>query len=353
MAPNLMVPEVAMPAIINSSTSVTSPPPPAASAVGNNGRRAYVTLLTGENYLPGVLALRRSLQQMRSAYPLICMVTPVVSRETRRAMEEADVQVVEVPPFIPMSEEDLVRLNYKVASFLDCWLKLRLWEMEEYETVVYMDADMIAVQNIDSLFDVPIPEDGVLATLDCWCGRKVEADRCPMFCSVAPAATSGPIMDPTAYSRKKGSAHIHGETVNSYFNAGLMVLKPDRAVFDAMGRYLSNGYDFTKYQFAEQDFLNEFYTNRWAALPYTCNAMKLLPYFHKDMWSAAELKVLALDKRNPSPADYHLALLSVLTNEKSADSAMNAIKRAELDGIIIKPVLQLYVRWWATMAGAA
>eukprot|EP00898_Chlorokybus_atmophyticus_P002325 jgi/Chlat1/3093/Chrsp21S08798 len=326
MAPNLNVPDL-RPAS-DGAQAIASPP-------SGSWRRAYVTLLTGEDYLPGVLALKRSLTQTRSLYPLLCMITPGVTAETRHQMEEAGVGVLEVQQFIPVPKEDLARLNYKVASFLDCWLKLRLWEMEKYETVVYIDADMITVQNTDDLFDIPFPDDGLLATLDCWCGRPVDGDRCPFLCSKAPAATSGTIMDPIAYS-KKGGAHINGKRANGYFNAGLMVLKPGRATFE--------------------DFLNEYYANRWAALPYTYNGMKLLPHFHKDMWSTPDLKVihyvLALNPRHQSASDYHLALASLLTNEKSTNDMMNAIKHAELDGIVTKLLLQLYVRWWATMAGA-
>ena len=40
---------------------------------------AWATLLTREDYLPGVRVLRRSLQDVGTAYPLVVMVTDGVS----------------------------------------------------------------------------------------------------------------------------------------------------------------------------------------------------------------------------------------------------------------------------------
>jgi alpha-N-acetylglucosamine transferase len=38
---------------------------------------------------------------------------------------------------------------------LDNFCKLRLWQLTEYETVVFIDADALVVRNIDRLFDYP------------------------------------------------------------------------------------------------------------------------------------------------------------------------------------------------------
>jgi alpha-N-acetylglucosamine transferase len=38
---------------------------------------------------------------------------------------------------------------------LDNFAKLRLWELEQYDNVVFIDADAIVVRNIDRLFSYP------------------------------------------------------------------------------------------------------------------------------------------------------------------------------------------------------
>jgi hypothetical protein len=57
---------------------------------------AWATLLTREDYLPGVRVLWRSLQDVSSAYPLVVMVTAGVSRTAREQLTADGCQVLEV-----------------------------------------------------------------------------------------------------------------------------------------------------------------------------------------------------------------------------------------------------------------
>ena len=49
------------------------------------------------------------------------------------------------------------------ARFVDCWTKLTVFSLVEYERVVMLDSDMLIVQNMDELMDVELdpPEMGV------------------------------------------------------------------------------------------------------------------------------------------------------------------------------------------------
>ena len=67
-------------------------------------------------------------------------------------------------------------------------------------------------------------------------------------------------------------------------------LRPDRAVFDAMVARLVGLDDLSRYPFAEQDFLNEHFSQRWRPLPYVYNALKTLPFQHPALWDAAAVK---------------------------------------------------------------
>lgn len=52
------------------------------------GRCAYVTLLTNDNYIPGVLALGQSLRDTKTQNTLVVMVTEHVSRRSRYVITE-------------------------------------------------------------------------------------------------------------------------------------------------------------------------------------------------------------------------------------------------------------------------
>ena len=58
------------------------------------------------------------------------------------------------------------------------------------------------------------------------------------------------------------------------------MLSPDEAVLDDMVGRLAAVEDLSRYPFAEQDFLNEYYRDRWQPLPYIYNALKTLPHQH-------------------------------------------------------------------------
>ena len=87
--------------------------------------------------------------------------------------------------------------KYKLQLYLECWTKLRLWELESLARVVYLDADMVVCHNVDHLFQLP---PGFYAVADCAFGRKTQAERdsCALF--------------------------QHGQP--SYFNAGFFVMTP-------------------------------------------------------------------------------------------------------------------------------
>lgn len=66
-------------------------------------RYAYVTLLTTNNFMPGILVLNSGLVSVGSKYPLYCVVTSEVNDENKRVLELLGIHVIERPE-IPMPE---------------------------------------------------------------------------------------------------------------------------------------------------------------------------------------------------------------------------------------------------------
>ena len=110
----------------------SAPPPPPPPP----GRRAFVTLLTRDSYLPGAQALARSLRAVGSSHPLLVMHTagslsPAALEALRR---EPTVELREVARFAPPPEGNHDTSGYKLALYAECWTKLAMWELEgEYE----------------------------------------------------------------------------------------------------------------------------------------------------------------------------------------------------------------------------
>jgi inositol 3-alpha-galactosyltransferase len=141
-----------------------------------------------------------------------------------------------------------------------------MWEWD-YDRLVYLDADMVVLQNLDHLFH--LPNAPLYAVGDCFGGREEEQER-------------------------NACCHSHPEKKPEYFNAGLLVLIPDKKERERMESELAkmNGQGIAKWRFAEQDFLNLYFEGRWQPLPFIYNAQKTIKCHHPDVWRLEDIAVM-------------------------------------------------------------
>ncbi len=238
---------------------------------------AWVTLLTQPGYLPGVRTLRASLEATGSPHPLVVMVTAGIDADSRRLLAADGCLLRDVQPLRPASDlED----NYANARFAEVWTKLEAWRLTEFERIVFLDADMLVTQNMDELFALELAAGTIAAAHACRCNpnriASYPASWVPANCF---------------YTHCRGIGHTSEPMqVDDYLNGGFLVLVPDEAVFADLVARLAAVDDLSRYPFAEQDFLNEYYHQRWQPLPYIYNALKTLPFQHPGLWDIAEVK---------------------------------------------------------------
>ena len=124
---------------------------------------------------------------------------------------------------------------------MQCWNKLRMWEMCEYSRLVYLDADMIVRKNIDHLFGLP-GQGAFYAVGDCYGGRETAEER-------------------------DGCCFHDPASVPQYFNAGMYVMTPSLQVLEGMKAQLATGENFVNF-FAEQVGWQRWpYLSWWSARP--------------------------------------------------------------------------------------
>lgn len=239
--------------------------------------KAWVTLLTGPGYLVGVRALHASLTKVRSTYPLVVMVTEDVDAATRQALEDDGCLLRDVEPLSPPRG---LQDDYAIARFAQNWSKLVVWSLVEHEQLVFLDADMLVVQNMDELFDLDLPADQMAACHACRCNTEHN----PTY----PASWNP---DNCFYTYCTGADDTeHLDLVENHLNSGLMVVQPDEEVFAALSRTVGELDDLSRFPFAEQDFLDEHFDGRWRPLSYVYNALKTLPFQHPTVWKDSEVK---------------------------------------------------------------
>ena len=229
-----------------------------------NKRYAYVTLVTNEDYCLGALALARSLKRVDRTHKLRVMITDDSLNVSE--LEQAGAEIFNVEP-LPLSTRFEARhsrsAQHKAAPFtkgekptfhdpLLNFCKLRLWEMEEFNKVIFIDADAIVVQDISKLFGFP-------------------------EFSAAP--------------------NLYEELIDMHrLNSGVFVAEPSAATFEEMLHVLDQPGKF--WRRTDQTFLESYYPD-WHGLPYTYNALQYIFFNLPEMWYWPAIKVVHYQYEKP------------------------------------------------------
>jgi len=225
--------------------------------------QAYVTVLTGDAYLPGAIALARSLRAVGATRPLLVLATAAVRAEALEALG-CRVRRIELPPLSESFQRRHATQAIHAASpftrgtkpafhdTLHNFAKLRLWELDEYRKVVYLDADTLVVQNIDDLFEYP-------------------------------AFSAAPNLYQTA-----------GDLTR--MNSGVFVAQPGRLVFADMLRVLERSE--RTYLRTDQTFLGEYFP-RWHGLPYVYNTLQYVYFNLPELWQWHAIRVIHYQYEKP------------------------------------------------------
>lgn len=240
-------------------------------------RRVWLTLLGSENYLPGVLALARSMKRANSIYPLVVMMNKDdISEETQNIIANEGCLIRFIERLYPNSTTGLA-FEYLYHT----WKKLRAFELVDIcDKCVFIDADIILLQNIDELFEL-YDTQYIAAVTTCVCNLKKtptypkdwKPENCP-------------------YTDKQHShSTAHDNTNKTIFNSGLFLFRPNLTTFQQMVHAL-NTWDLREFKFGDQDFLNKFYRDTSIRIPYIYHGIKVLFKSHKHLWDLTKLKTI-------------------------------------------------------------
>lgn len=115
----------------------------------------FATLLSTVSYIPGVIVLYRSLLKYgKTEYPFVCVCSKNISEEMLEPLKREKIKFIR----LNRSAIDCQQTPNKNNGF-EHWNytfdKLLLWGMTEYDKIVFLDSDMLVLDNIDNLFDYP------------------------------------------------------------------------------------------------------------------------------------------------------------------------------------------------------
>jgi glycogenin glucosyltransferase len=157
----------------------------------------------------------QSLRDTKTKHKIIVLVTSNIPTHRRKELELFFDEVVEVEPIEnPWPSEAMVRQNFAFTL-----TKLRIWQQTKFTKVVFFDADVIVLKNVDELFEY----EELSAVHDCC----------------------------------------------EFFNSGMMVVTPSNQTFDDMMKKtrLTRSHDG-----GDQGFLNVYFS-QWNRVPFFYNAL--------------------------------------------------------------------------------
>lgn len=119
-------------------------------------KRAYVTLLSDDNYLAGVVTLAYSLTQHGNTHELIVMINDQLSENTLLVLQHMQLKCYRAPKLQYTNQSNSnMTANGWPPQMINTADKLSVFTLTEYDKLVYVDADMLVLKNIDFLFDCP------------------------------------------------------------------------------------------------------------------------------------------------------------------------------------------------------
>ena len=167
----------------------------------NHSKNAYVTLIDSDFDL-GAQVLGLSLQDTGTSMDRVALCTEAVSAKTKEALKAGGWSVKEIQNIPNPHKDEIGVKNHSGFS------KLYVWNMTEYERIIYLDSNVLILSNIDHLFD------------------------CGTFCAA--------FRD------------------TDMFNSGVMVVEPSSAVFKDMRKEVPF---LPSYNGGDQGFFNEYFKN--------------------------------------------------------------------------------------------
>lgn len=234
-------------------------------------RHAFVTLVTNADYMRGATALVRSLQLTGTSADIIVMHTGGVPPDALAPLAALGARLRPVD-LLPTSDAFNARHArarlHEAAPFnkgekplfhtpLDNFAKLRLWQLTDYDRIVFIDADAIVLRNIDRLF---------------------------------------------AYPEFSAAPNVYESLADFHrLNSGVFVAKPSQATFEAMLERLDRPGAF--WRRTDQTFLESFFPE-WQGLPVFFNMLQYVWFNLPGLWDWKRISVLHYQYEKPWERDH-------------------------------------------------
>ncbi|CAF4597564.1 unnamed protein product [Rotaria sp. Silwood1] len=227
----------------------------------NYSRNAFFSALYTDNYLLGALILGYTIQIYHPNHPMYMLYFQ------DRLYNETTLCALQIIGWKLMNVKRIPSVPGTNKKYVDQFTKLILWNMTQFDSIVYLDCDTVVLNDLSHLHEL--------------------------------------VMEPkrTGFEFAAATDNWFGTYIYK-FNAGVLVLHPSQIVFNELMRtYIIPGNYRTV--MAEQEFLNQFFRLRYLQLPTVYN-MNMAVYSSKQyLWETLrpDFKIVHFTIRKPFMSD--------------------------------------------------
>ena len=106
----------------------------------------YTTLVSSQEYLIAALILNESIKRAGSLYPfLICLTADLATEDNINILKKENINVKIIP---------VLKYSFPSNGTVDNTAsKINVFNLKEYDKILYIDADSLILKNIDHLFE--------------------------------------------------------------------------------------------------------------------------------------------------------------------------------------------------------
>lgn len=115
-------------------------------------KNAYATILSSENFLPGVKKLYKAIRKF-SDKEVVVFIGDEISLETEQELKDLGLSVIRENE--PVFDEGIISERQAMDRWNKTLFKLVIFREHGYEKFVYLDSDLLIRDNIDDLFEKP------------------------------------------------------------------------------------------------------------------------------------------------------------------------------------------------------
>lgn len=238
-----------------------------------NKKYAYVTLvMLGDWYIPGAVVLAYSLIRINAKADRVILVTNDVSKEGREILSKVYDRIIDI---------DYIDVYNKRASHADYQLYLRkiftkmhIFKLTEYEKVLFLDADTVAIRKLDTLFSLETPagcyfpnkDDVINLEKDTQLYKYDLNNKLIWYSKYCEDMPHGSVIP------KKYTDAVKNDRNNSGISAAILLIKPDINEFNKIIDLVNNDNFYSNFiknaRWPEQQFLTLYYSGKWHNMNY-------------------------------------------------------------------------------------